>query len=49
MKHTVKKKKKKNQNKQHINMLWDDFKPPKIWIIGVPKGEDTEQVTEKNI
>lgn len=28
-------------------MLWDNFKPPHIWIIGVPKGERVDDKKKK--
>ena len=33
------------QNERHRN-LWDNFKSSNIWLIGVPEGEEEEQVIE---
>ena len=36
-------KKKKESNEDRLRNLWDIFKSPNIWIIGVPEGEEKEQ------
>ena len=34
------------KNEERLMNLWDNFKCSNIWIIGVPEGEEKEQVTE---
>ena len=34
------------KNEERISNLWDNFKCPNIWIIGVPEGEQEEQEME---
>ena len=31
---------------ERLRNLWNNFKRPNIWIIGVPEGEEEEQETE---
>ena len=33
----------KKKNEESLRNLWDKFKHPDIWIIGVPEGEEEEQ------
>ena len=34
------------KNEDKLRSLWDNFKHPNIWIIGVPEGEEKEQEIE---
>ena len=34
------------KNEERLRNLWDNFKRPNIWIIGVPEGEEEEQEME---
>lgn len=38
MKHK-KENKKAEKNEQSISKLWNNFKKPNVWVIGVPKGK----------
>ena len=33
------------KNEKNITELWDNFKQPNIWLIGVYEGEDSEEET----
>ena len=34
------------KNEERLRNLWDNFKRANIWIIGMPEGEEEEQVIE---